>query len=136
MNAATHLHLRRLLCAHSAFSGVARVLGLDPRMFRHQRNTAMPMYIRRAIANAARVLFLRFILQELLRGGVLSRAQLRAAAAAARERLDNPEKGSKRALQQLAKKEGAAGRAQGPARKRTAKRDSAETLGQTRLPGT
>jgi len=95
----------------------------------------MPDAIRHAIANAARVLFLRFILQELRRSGAVTRAQLRAAAAAARARLEAPEKGNKRALQQLAAKEGGkAGKA--PVKKARAKRRGADQPEQTRLPGT
>ena len=134
MNTATRLQLRRLLYAHLSFSGVAQALGIDTRAFRRQRNAAdTPKDIRRAIANAARVLFLRFILQELRRSGAVTRAQLRAAAAAVRARLEVPEKGNKRALQQLAAKKGAAGRSKFPAKKTRAKREQPK---QTRLPGT
>jgi hypothetical protein len=136
MNITTRLHLRRLLHAHRSFSGVAQALGIDTRAFRRQRNAAdTPKDIRRAIANAARSLFLRFILQELRRSGAVTRAQLRAAAVAARTRLETPGKGNKRALQQLAAKEG--GRpSKGPAKKTRAKRGDADQSEQTRLPGT
>jgi len=135
MNIATRLHLRHLLHAHETLPGVAQALGVRPRAFRHQRRVVMPDAVKRAIANAARVLFLRFILQELLRSGVVSRAQLRDAAATARKRLEAPEKGNKRALQQLEAKEGAAGRSKGPAKKTRAKGSTKRPM-QTRLPGT
>ncbi len=101
MHKASAAHLRRLLCAHGSFAEVARRLGIQPRGFRNQRNDAMTKAIRVSLASASHALFLRSLLQELLRSGAVSREDVHAASAAIRARLGDPGRVHKRALRNL-----------------------------------
>ena len=101
MNKIDGLHIRRLLCAYGSFSRVANVLGVGSRVFRSQRNGTMPKAIKASLASASHALFLRSLLQEILRSGGLTRLELHEAAAAVRKRMEDPARVNKRALRKM-----------------------------------
>jgi len=106
MNTTTPHHLRRLLFRHGTFTAVAQALGLAPRVFRYQRGGAMPKSTRSSLVAAARALFLRALVRELLSAGAVEKDMLRAAALRARAHLDAPAGVHKAALLRAAQGKG------------------------------
>ena len=83
----THKHLQKLVAALGNYTNVARHIGLHPRPFRQCRSGHMSKNASNLLKFASHSLYLRLLLKELRRSGVVSDQAVLSAAKAVQQEL-------------------------------------------------